>query len=167
MDELQRRHERAVGDRFVDWYNGQHGTAFVFGRRPKIAPDLVYKSDEAELPLEIGDAYYDPNDAKIKWLRARKKPNAPRMWTGSNPDRNLLQSINRLIRKKCARKYGAHCLLVVNVYPALTSADEIEAMLPEIHIPEANNFEGVYLTGDFPASNKVVGGFRCWQIAQV
>ena len=165
MDEIQLQHERAVAENFIRWYNQQHGTNFTFHGRPEEAPDQAFRDGENELQVEVADAYYDKADAMLKWKTARGAPDAPSSWSGSNFDDRLVESINRVIEEKCAKDYGRNCAFVVNVYPNLTTAGEMEAMLPEIRVPDGHRFTGVYLTGDFPHATGDIGGYRCWQLA--
>ena len=47
MDDIQRTHEHAAGDAFVDWYNRENGKQVVYDERPREAPDLRY--------VDVGD----------------------------------------------------------------------------------------------------------------
>lgn len=89
MDAIQEKHERAVGDTFIGWYNAQNGTTFVYQGRPGEAPDLTFVDGEQELLLEIADSYYDKRDAEVKWQNARDVPGAPKAWYGANMDAAL------------------------------------------------------------------------------
>jgi hypothetical protein len=131
--------------------------------------------------VEIVDAYYDASDAKRQWKGARKAPDAPKRWSGAEPDRRMLGSIEGQIRKKCRLAYGPNCILVVSVRPAVTSEITMEELLSDLQLPDKIPFIGVYLSGNFPialhvpwgkASKRSVrktavpspGGFRVWQL---
>ena len=150
MDEIQLQHERAVGDQFIDWLNKRDGSHFTFSCRGKEAPDLVYTDAGRILGVEIVDAYYDAADAKRHWKGARKAPDAPKRWSGADPDRRLLGDIDWQIRKKCKRSYGPNGLLVVTVRPAITSEIDMEELLRDLELPDKIRFVGVYLSGHFP-----------------
>jgi hypothetical protein len=164
MDEIQGRHERAVGYEFVRWFNGVNGKQFKFDNRPHEAPDLRYVDGNQVLNMEITDAYYDKKDAEMQWKTARKEENAPDRWSGGDIDRALVANISAGIAKKCRKDYGKNCVLVVAVRPGLTSDDEMEQMLSEIKIPEKTPFTCIYLMGDFPWTHSSWGGFRCWPL---
>jgi hypothetical protein len=36
MDLIQEKHERAIGDAFIDWYNAHHGTNYTYSGRGAI-----------------------------------------------------------------------------------------------------------------------------------
>jgi len=170
MDEIQSRHEHAVGYEFIRWFNAKNGKQFEYDKRPHKAPDLRYVDGKQILNIEITDAYYDKNDAdkkedaELQWKTARKEADAPHGWLGGDFDRTLVSNISAGIAKKCRKDYGKDCVLVVAVRPGLTSADEMEQMLSEIKIPDETPFTGIYLTGDFPWTDSSRGGFRCWPL---
>ena len=168
MDEIQRKHERAVGEAFVDWYNSERGTKFDFDGRPHEAPDLLYRHGNEALQIEVGQAYYDERDAAFKWKGARGDPNAPKDWHGVNFNDALIQHVGKIIVDKCTKRYGSNCVLVVNVYPDASTIDEINARFGEVEIPRSHPFAGIYLTGHF--SKDILhpsrpSGYRCWKLA--
>jgi len=163
MDHIQEKHERAVGDKFIIWHNERFGKSFAYISRG--IPDLTYNDGNKNIHLEITDAYYDQRDAAIKWQNARGQPNAPKEWSGKNCDGNLIDDINMRIEEKCRKSYGNNCILIINIFPYLTSSREIEIKLHGIKIPETNPFLKIYLTGDFPYSTKSQGGYQCWEIS--
>jgi hypothetical protein len=59
VDEIQLRHERAVGDRVIDWLNQRDGSHFTFSHRGKDAPHLLYGDAGRILGVEVAGAYYD------------------------------------------------------------------------------------------------------------
>ena len=168
MDEIQEQNERAIGEVFIDWYNQQNGTRFVYHGRPWEAPDLTYRDGERQLHFEITQAYYDERDAEFKWRGARGDPNAPTRWSGVNATEKLFSSINGLLSEKCSADYGPGCALIIYVSPPVTLAEDVERELESIIVPSRNSFEGIYLIGDFgknllDAASK--GGYRCWKLA--
>jgi hypothetical protein len=168
MDTLQEQHERWVGDQVIDWYNSRHGSNFRFHGRCGEAPDLEYRDDGRFLRIEVGTAYYDGDDAKFMWLRARQHPDAPKQWSGSDFDAKLVEDINKEIKDKCANSYGPNCVLAVCVLPFHTSANDMEARLEEISIPANNPFDGIYLYGEFPAPIEIPLNppeRKVWQLA--
>lgn len=164
MDDVQKQHERAVGDKFIEWFNRQNGSSFSFSCRGDRAPDLVYRDQRRMLNIEIVDCYYDNNDAKLKWMNARHISNAPKGWTGVDFDEALLTDINRAVIEKCGKSYGSDCVLLINISPALTTAEEVEEMLPQIEIPKRATFNSIYLSGTFGISRTSVGGYRVWRL---
>lgn len=167
MDNVQLQHEKAVGDKFIEWLNARDGSNFSFSSRAGEAPDFVYKDGAKLLRVEIVGAYYDDAHAKLLWGIARDVPNAPNSWSGKNFDEALLQDIERQIHKKCGLSYGPDCLLIVTVRPPVTISEEVEELLPLIHLPARVPFKGVFLAGTFPISTRSKGGYRVWALKEI
>lgn len=165
MDITQEQHERAIGDAFISWYNDQNGCHFCYHGRGADPPDLIYRSGSAEMFLEITTAYYDSAHARMLWQNARGVTAAPDAWSGGAPDLGLMASINSTLEKKGAKTYPSGCVLVVAVYPDLTSADEFRDLLLEIRIPAQHSFPDVYVGGLFPVcSSGSPGGYSWWKL---
>jgi hypothetical protein len=146
MDSAQEQHEREVGAQLIEWYNQQHGTCFCFDSRPVKAPDLKYRDGNRWLGIEVVEAFYDDaNDAKYKWLRARRKPDAPDKWSG---ELQLMENINSKIATKCQKSYGPNCLLAVYVFADMTCADDLETLLKDVRIPADMRFDGIYVCAE-------------------
>jgi hypothetical protein len=165
VDPIQEKHELWVGDQVIQRYNADHGTSFQFHGRPGVAPDLEYREGNRSLGVEVATAYYDIEDAKFKWLEARKRPDAPRQWCGENFDENLVENINSELVDKCAKSYGPTCVLGVYVFPMLTRAWEMESRLEDIRVPDTNPFDAIYLCGEFPAPIPNPAERRVWKLA--
>lgn len=165
MDPTQEQYERAVGDAFIEWYNTQNGTEFKYHGRGANPPDLVYRSGDHELLLEITGTYYDMDYATMLWQNARCVPGAADMWMGKNPDQKLVDSISAALSKKCAKHYPANCVLVVNLEQATTLAEEIQSLIAQIKVPVDRPFAGIYLAGIFTISSGSGGGYHCWRLA--
>lgn len=163
MDEIQEKHEKAVGLQFIKWYNNRHGTAYRYIGRADKAPDLIFRERD-ELLIEITDSYYDSADAELHWKNARAVSSAPKEWSGTNFDSSLAKHIADRIAIKSLKRYSGKCFLLVNVNPAITLASELEAFIPSIIIPVHHSFAGIYLTGNFPSSADEEGGYRCWKL---
>lgn len=166
MDPTQEKHERAVADAFVHWYNRHHGTAYAYHARGADPPDFVYRMGTREMLLEVTAAYYDPANATMLWQNARGLPGAPQVWKSKNPDGKLVERIHLALKNKCAKQYPSRCLLLVGLYPDLTTADEFADLIPEIEVPSPCPFAEIYLGGVFPTSSSGShGGYRCWKLA--
>ena len=165
MDPLQEKHERWVGDQVIQQYNTDHGTTFRFYGRASVAPDLEYRQGNRSLGVEVVTAYYDTEDAKFKWLAARKRPDAPDKWSGDDFDKSLVENINSALVAKCAKSYGPNCVLAVCVFPTLTPAWEMESRLEDIRVPATNPFDAIYLCGVFPAPIGTPAELRVWKLA--
>ena len=161
MDFLQEGHERAVGNAFIGWFNNRSSTNYQFASRAGEAPDLIYRDGNREMRLEITTAWYDAAAAKYEWQNARGSPNAPEDWEGVDPDQNLIESVNEILRKKCSASYGSNCSLVVEVLPRLTTAEELQALLGNIAIPRDSPFAGIYLTDRSDGASR----YHCWKLA--
>jgi hypothetical protein len=165
MDPLQEQHERWVGDQVIQWHNSTHGTNFQFYGRAGVAPDLEYREGKRSLRVEVVTAYYDREDAKFKWLGARKRPDAPATWSGGEFDAKLVEHINSLLAAKCRKSYGPNCVLGVCVLPSLTRAWEMESRLKDVCVPAANPFDAIYLCSEFPAPIPHPAECRVWKLA--
>jgi len=164
MDPTQEQYERAVGDAFIEWYNAQYRTEFKYYGRGADPPDLVYRSGNRKLLLEITGAYYDTDYATMLWQNARSVPGAPDIWISKNPDQKVVGSINAALAKKCDKHYPVDCVLVVNLEQATTPAEEIEALIAQIKVPAHHTFAEIYLGGIFPISSHG-GGYHFWRLA--
>jgi hypothetical protein len=165
-DPLKEKHERWAGDKVIEHYNSAHGTNFRFHGRAGIAPDLEYRDERQSLRVEVVTAYYDDaEDAKFKWLAARKRPDAPEKWSGVNFKKNLVKNINSALSAKCEKSYGANCVLAVCVLPELTFADEMQSLLDDVRVPSTNPFDGIYLCGQFPAPTGYPAECKVWRLA--
>ena len=162
MDEIQLKHERAIGDAFGDWYNDLNGTGHQYSGRGGDPPDLIYKHGSDELMLEITVAYYDAAHAKMLWKNARSLPDAPGSWSTWSPDGKLADSISLMLAKKSAKHLPPGCVLVVALYPDLISAKEFSKIVPVIKVPSGHGFAGIYVGGLFPASSDGSPGGFCW-----
>jgi len=165
MDATQLAHERAVGDKLVEWLNERDGTSFAFSHREREAPDLVFRDEEALVRVEVVGAYYDESDAKLLWKTARGQPDAPGGWAGTNFDAALLRNVQLQIEKKCGKAYGPGCLLLITVHPALTTAAIMQDLLDRIVLPAIMPFAGVFLAGEFPGGVASRSGYHAWELS--
>ena len=70
-DGLKRQHEWAAGQRLVDWLNTQRGAAYeVKDQPPPPEPDLIIGDASGTVGLEVVTAYYDEDDATLRWTRS-------------------------------------------------------------------------------------------------
>lgn len=149
----------------IERYNADHGTSFRFHGRAGQAPDLEYRDGSRSLRVEVTAAFYDENHARFKWLAARKHPDAPHKFSGRNCDEKLVENINAALIAKCAKSYGANCVLAVCVLPELTRVWEMEARLEDLRVPAANRFDVIYLCGEFPSPIGSSAERRIWKLA--
>jgi len=165
MDTVQEARERDQGDRFIAWFNEQHGTSYLYVGRAGEAPDLLYRDHEVALRLELTEAYADTDEARFKWGLLRRRDNVPSAWAGVDPEEALARDISERIARKCINAYGPSCLLVVVVDPLVTSVQEFEGVLNKVGVPRTHSFRGVFVGGQFAWSTrdgKPV--YRCWEL---
>lgn len=166
MDTIQEKHERAVGDAFVDWHNKVKGTSYEYCARGADPPDLIYRHGAEELFLEITVAYYDARHATMLWQNVRDVPDAPESWSSKSPDQKLVASVNLALAKKSSKAYPSGCVLLIAIYPDLTAADEFTELMPEIHVPDGHPFAEIYVGGLFPASSGgSKDGYSWWRVS--
>lgn len=164
VDAIQDKHERAVADSFIEWYNSRHGTAYGFCAHGAEPPDFVYRDGAREMLLEVTAAHYDANNATMLWQNARRVPGAAQSWMSKDPDRKLVDSVSTILQKKSGKAYPKGSVLLVVLYPDITSAEEFECLLPEIHVPPKTSFAEIYVGDVFPASSGGSGdGYYCWR----
>ena len=166
MKPLKQQVERGIGEAFVKWYNMTNGTNFVFGQFGADPPDLIYSDGNEVLPLEITTSYYDARVATLEWKLARHDPTAANGWSGINFDASLIDALEDRIAKKCIGTHDAGTVLVLGIYPRLTSSAEFEALKENIAIPQMNPFCAIYVAGSFPCSNDASGGYYCWKLSK-
>ena len=167
MDPLQQQFEKAVGDEFFEWLNARRKTSYSFARRAGEAPDLVYASGADELLVEITAGYYDGRHAEFLWKGARGTKDAPAGWNGVNPDKSLAQAIANRVAEKCGKRYGGKAVLLINVPPGVTSAEELSELLAQQSFPIEMPFAGVYVVGRFPITSSSSGGYRVLPIKEM
>ena len=167
MGVLQDQHERAVGEDFFEWFNERYWSGFSFLRRGGEAPDLVYGWQGLELGVEVTGAYYDAKHGEFLWKGARQAPDAPNSWFGAWPHQSMVQAVVECIRAKSAKQYGSNALLLVNIPPGVTSAEELAHRLEREELPRVNVFEGVYVCGTFPRTLTSSGGYRVIPVKEV
>jgi hypothetical protein len=174
MDVIQEKHERAVGDAFMDWYNKRNGTTYAYHERGANAyherganpQDLIYRSGSQQVLLEVTVAYYDDSHATMLWQSARDVPNAPNLCSSGSPDAKLIDSINHRLAEKSLKRYPPGCILVVGVYPDLTTAEEFEELIPGVNVSVQHPFAEIYVGGLFPASSSgSLGGYFWWRLS--
>jgi hypothetical protein len=168
MDEVQQQFEHGVADRFFEWFAQQGGPNYSFVRRAHEAPDLVYACNNLDLQVEITAAYYDGTHAEFLWKYARGAGNPPIGWQGvGNPHKALAQAIIDRVEAKCEKRYGLTTLLLIEVPPGLTSAEELAALLTQKVFPSVIPFAGVYVAGRFPITSNSSGGYRVLPIKEL
>ena len=165
MDDIQKQHERAVGDALIVEINRKQKKQYVFNRRGDQAPDLIYRDSNLEISIEVVSCYYDDNDAKFKWQNAKGFSGAPEGWAGVDFDEALVMSINKEIERKCKEKdYGKNCLLAVYISPNLTTFNEMKDLMPQIKTPSKHRFSGIYLIGYFGISGDSTVNHAIWEL---
>jgi hypothetical protein len=157
MESLKEQDERAVGDRFVGWFNAQYDLNYSFIRRAGEAPDLVYAlPDKTELFIEITSAYYGDEYAKFIWNGVRSSEDQVLVSEGSDLDAKLASDIVRIVGQKCGKRYEKHCVLVVGVTAFWTSAKTLRQLMSRCEFPD-NNFAGIYVHGRFSSLSLSLG----------
>lgn len=160
-ESLKQKVERAIGDKFVDWLNQVTGSEFQFDRIGADPPDLVYRDGDKTMPVEVATSYYHEEDAVMRWKEARKDPTAPMKWSKplDEPDQRLITDINQRIVQKCLGTHDKGTVLVIEIYPAITTKTEFEELKSSIVIPNSIPFRAIYVAGSFPS------GYFCWKLS--
>ena len=149
MESLKEQDERAVGERFIEWFNTQFDLSYSFLKRAGEAPDLVYAlPDKTKLFIEVTSAYYGNKHAKFIWDGARSSEDQVLVSEGMNYDTKLVSDIVRMVGQKCIKRYEKHCILVVSVTSFWTPAKILAQLLSQRKFPD-NNFAGIFVHGRF------------------
>jgi len=166
-ESLKQEVERAVGDKFVEWLNRATGSEFQFDRIGADPPDLVYRDGEKTMPVEVATSYYHNEDAIMRWKHARKDRTAPMKWSKpvDEPDQRLITSINQRIVEKCLGTHDEGTVLVIEIYPAITTKTEFEELKSSIAIPNSVPFAAIYIAGRFPNGGDGPSGYSCWKVS--
>ena len=161
MDDVQQNFERGVADRFFDWFSAAGGPTFEFSRRAGEAPDFVYSCGQNELSVEVTAAYCESAHAKFLWEYARGVPDPPVGWFGvGSPDKALMRAVLDRVSAKCKKNYGGLTLLLIEIPPGHTSAENLTELLAKSVFPEVIPYVGIYVTGRFPMTSTSTGGYR-------
>jgi hypothetical protein len=149
-ESLKGLNERAVGDRFIKWFNSQHGLNYAFARRAGEAPDLIYAlPDKTELFVEVTSAYYGEEYARFIWGGVRSSEDMCLVTANTGDrDKRLVSEVVTAIEKKCIKRYETHCILVVDITSFWTAPEVLSDLLRQYSIP-ANVFAGIYIHGRF------------------
>ena len=161
MNEMNEQHERANGDKFIEWFNVNYSTCLSYQGRADVAPDLVYSSGDEKLLIEVTTAYYDRPHAEFLWDGAKSEKEQNEPWIGVNPDKNLASAIMDRISDKSLKDYGQGCILIIVIPPGVTSHEDLSRLLESKELTE-NKSEGIYVVGTFPYINddRTTGGYR-------
>jgi hypothetical protein len=166
-ESLKQEVERAVGDKFVEWLNRATGSEFQFERIGADPPDLVYRDGDKTMPVEVATSYYHKEDAIMRWKHARKDRTAPMKWSKplDEPDQRLITGINQRIVEKCLGTHDVGTVLIIEVYPAITTKAEFEELKSSIATPSSTPFAAIYVAGRFGHSRDGAGGYSCWKVS--
>jgi hypothetical protein len=160
---IRKQHEYAIGAQFVEWLEKCGGPVFSLTEYPGETSDLVCKNGERILNIEHTSAQYDKDhrvfiDTPVLGSRHPQDvwPSDPLTPVG-NRDEKLLAFIEGAILKKCkkAKKeesswYGSDPILLIEILPGLTAAEELERLLFNKNFQTDWPFDGVYVVGRFP-----------------
>jgi hypothetical protein len=166
-ESLKQKVERAIGDKFVAWFNQTTGSDFQFASLGADPPDLVYRDGAKTMPVEVATSYYHEEDAIMLWKHARKDPEAPNKWSKplDEPDQRLINDISQRIADKCSGTHDEGTVLIIEIYPAITTRTEFEELKGSIAIPSSIPFGAIHVAGSFPHGRESAGGYFCWKVS--
>jgi hypothetical protein len=180
-ERLRKRHEQAVADEFVGWIAERGGPVFSFDHS-ETHPDLVYKSGELTLNVEHTSAQYDEDHRRLIDTPVLGSRYPVEVWPPydfqegtelknvSRIGEELANSVVEQILKKCQKardhRFKNDPILLVEVLPGMTTAEDLSHLLSQKQIPSDCLFAGVYVVGRFPLTSKSVGGFRVLPIKE-
>lgn len=134
--------ERAAFDYFIDVYNHQSGTTFVF-RKHHDKPDIIAIDDNKNiLGVEITHLYYGDEEAKLLLGRSDKKTFEMVALGG------LIENLNELLNEKIKQaknyKFNDDVILVIRVASPVFEISDFEHQINTINIPK-NTFTEIWL----------------------
>ena len=103
----------------------------------------------------------------MRWKHARKDSTAPVKWSKplDEPDQRLITGIYERIVEKCLGTHDVGTVLVIEIYPAITTKTEFEDLKSSIAIPKWIPFAAIYVAGSFPHGGDGPGGYFCWKVS--
>ena len=81
------------------------------------------------------------------------------------PDQRLIIDINQRIVEKCLGTHDVGTVLVIEIYPAITTKAEFEELKSSIATPSLTPFAAIYVAGSFGHSRDGAGGYSCWKVS--
>src|SRR6266404_4561261 len=171
-DDLQLKHECFCGNKVLQILGILHSD-FRHGNPEDFEPDLIFKTDEDHIGIEITSAYPEdvptqPNrHARAAWEFARNptfdERGVHQMPGGSDPDKNLARDIEKRLYEKCQRRYRCpgEVWLVIYAQTVVTESHELDRALQGMQIPESNSFARVFI---LHVAVERHGGYRAHQI---
>lgn len=160
-EDFKTKVESATAKIFIQWYNQKTGRNLTL-RKKQETPDFIYADEKGEIGVEVTTAHCNQNYAKFTMETARGRRKAPTIQeaidnpevmeghTVWDPEKSLIDFINKHLKEKCAKPYGKNCVLIIRVpFPGLTTDHDFQdVVIPKIELPEHNPFKEVYLTID-------------------
>lgn len=154
----------------MNWLAVQRGFAYrdIAGAEPP-GPDLIARTDDGDIGIEVVTAYYNDDDATARWSWAR----GDRSRTGSaliGPDEQLAAFVQIAADKKCAKTYDfdGPLWLLIDARPALSDECDIERIATETRVAEHPPFSVIHLGVDLPISTgrptAHEGHYWVWQL---
>jgi len=148
--QLQRYHEKAICDELVKIIT----SGFVFERMGNDSgePDVLYRSGNETVGIEVGTAYYDNSDAKQEWTLARGE----RTLSGKyefrrggvlvNPNNVICSRIQEELNDKCAKRYSGtdRVWLCIEARAPLGDDESFQGCASQVSLP-AHSFEKIFL----------------------
>jgi hypothetical protein len=138
-----------------------------YRKQLKSALDLIYTPDSNEIFIEVTSAFYDDEHAKFIWKSVRGEADAPTRWIGVNPNKRLVDEICSRLIKKAQKRYEDETLLLIEIPPGITSAEELSELLDKQQFPKNLPFAGIYVVGNFPIKKHSIGVFRAIPIKEL
>ena len=81
------------------------------------------------------------------------------------PDQRLIIDINQRIVEKCLGTHDVGTVLVIEIYPAITTKADFEELKSSIEIPKSIPFAAIYIAGRFPHGDDGSSGYSCWKVS--
>jgi hypothetical protein len=148
-EDLKKRHERAVGERFISAYNQQVAKHFQLAA-VRERPDLEFRDSETGemLGVEVLTSYYGEDHARREWTDARGGRAGEELLPVAEPDRSVVEKSLKGILGKLQDPfdYPHQLFLVVDISPAvLTTVDDFRREVERLFFASRPQYRGIFV----------------------
>lgn len=153
--------EHQAAKLFMRWYEHESGKPIrhLWHNRPA-KPDVSCRFEGERLDLEVAHIYGSEQEAMQ--ILGRELSEATRLELreleqNTEPDKRLLQALNRILLNKSFKHYKSKRVWLVlrNAHPAWDKA-EIQKLQHCIKVPQAHPFEQIWIVADWAGKTGIV-----------